>query len=71
MHDTKAKPQRKATRDARTEHQKSEEIIQTSFRLPRSRWTKLQQHLIEERLSVQAFIVAAIEAEFQRQGKTF
>lgn len=49
----------------------AEEVIQTSFRLPRSRWTRLQQLGIEERLSIQAIIITALEAEFERRGKTF
>ena len=48
-----------------------EEVIQTSFRLPRSRWKKLQELSIEERASVQSIIVAALEAEFRRRGLTF
>lgn len=48
-----------------------EEIIQTSFRLPRGRWTKLQLLGIEERLSIQSIIVSALEAEFKRRGKSF
>lgn len=48
-----------------------EEVIQTSFRLPRSRWTKLQQLSIEERITVQSIIVAALEKEFESRGKKF
>jgi hypothetical protein len=48
-----------------------EEVIQTSFRLPRSRWTKLQQLSIEERLTVQSIIVSALEKEFESRGKKF
>jgi len=48
-----------------------EEIIQTSFRLPRSRWAKLQELSIAERSSVQAIIVGALEAEFARRGLAF
>ena len=49
----------------------AEELIQTSFRLPRSRWARLQQLHIDERLSVQSIIVAALEAEFARRGREF
>lgn len=48
-----------------------EEVIQTSFRLPRSRWTKLQQLSIEERLTVQSIIITALENEFARRGQKF
>ena len=48
-----------------------EEVIQTSFRLPRSRWARLRQLSIEERLSVQAIVIAALEGEFERRGKKF
>lgn len=49
----------------------AEEVIQTSFRLPRSRWARLQQLSIDERLSVQAIIIAALEGEFERRGRKF
>lgn len=49
----------------------AEEVIQTSFRLPRSRWKKLQELSIEERASVQSIIVRALEAEFAKHGITF
>lgn len=49
----------------------AEEVIQTSFRLPRSRWTKLQQLSIEERLTVQSIIITALESEFARRGRKF
>jgi len=48
-----------------------EEVIQTSFRLPRSRWTRLQQLIIEERQTVQSLVITALEAEFERRGKDF
>lgn len=48
-----------------------EEVIQTSFRLPRSRWARLQQLSIDERLSVQAIIISALEGEFERRGRKF
>jgi hypothetical protein len=48
-----------------------EEVIQTSFRLPRSRWTRLQQLSIEERITVQSIIVSALEKEFEARGKDF
>ena len=49
----------------------AEEVIQTSFRLPRSRWARLQQLSIDERLSVQAIIIASLEGEFKRRGRKF
>ena len=49
----------------------ADEVIQTSFRLPRSRWTKLQQLGIEERQSIQSLIITALEAEFEKRGKNF
>lgn len=49
----------------------TEEIIQTSFRLPRSRWKRLQELSIEERASVQSIVVRALEAEFERRGLSF
>lgn len=49
----------------------SEELIQTSFRLPRSKWKKLQELSIDERRSVQAILVAALEAEFSKRGLSF
>lgn len=48
-----------------------EELIQTSFRLPRSRWKKLQELSIDERRSVQAILVGALEAEFLKRGLPF
>lgn len=48
-----------------------EEVIQTSFRLPRSRWTRLQLLCIEERVSVQSIVVSALEKEFESRGKDF
>lgn len=48
-----------------------EEVIQTSFRLPRSRWKRLQELSIEERSSVQSIVVRALEAEFERCGLPF
>lgn len=48
-----------------------EEIIQTSFRLPRSRWQRLRQLSIEERSSVQSIIIEALEAEFTKRGLSF
>ena len=48
-----------------------EEVIQTSFRLPRNRWKKLQELSIENRASVQSIIVGALEAEFAKRGMTF
>lgn len=50
---------------------KPDELIQTSFRLPRTRWTRLQQLSIEERATVQSIIVGALEAEFARRGRVF
>jgi RNase H-fold protein (predicted Holliday junction resolvase) len=55
----------------RTKTTQSEELIQTSFRLPRSKWKKLQELSIDERRSVQAILVAALEAEFSKRGLSF
>jgi hypothetical protein len=49
----------------------AEEVIQTSFRLPRSRWRRLQELSIDQRASVQSIIVAALEREFASRGLTF
>ena len=48
-----------------------EEIIQTSFRLPRSRWKRLQELSIDERSSAQSIIVRALEREFAALGLKF
>lgn len=48
-----------------------EELIQTSFRLPRRKWQNLQHLSISERLSVQSIIVSALEAEFSKRGLDF
>lgn len=48
-----------------------EEVIQTSFRLPRSRWKRLQVLAIDERASVQSIIIAALEREFSKRGLKF
>lgn len=50
---------------------KTEELVQTSFRLPLDRWKKLQQLSIEERVSVQSILVTALESEFARRGLIF
>lgn len=50
---------------------KTEELVQTSFRLPLNRWKKLQQLSIEERMSVQSILVSALESEFARRGLIF
>jgi hypothetical protein len=49
----------------------AEEVIQTSFRLPRSRWRRLQELSIDQRASVQSIIVAALEREFASRGLKF
>lgn len=51
--------------------QPGEQVIQTSFRLPESRWKKLRKLSIEERSTVQSIIVTALEAEFDRRGIPF
>lgn len=48
-----------------------EELIQTSFRLPRSRWQNLQHLSISERMTVQSIIVSALENEFAKRGLEF
>jgi len=47
------------------------ELVQTSFRLPRSRWRNLRDLSLDERTSVQSIIVQALEAEFARRGHPF
>jgi hypothetical protein len=49
----------------------AEELIQTNFRLPRSRWKRLQELSIDNRASVQSIILGALEAEFARHGLPF
>ncbi len=49
----------------------AEEIIQTSFRLPRSRWKRLQEVAIDDRRSVQSVIVEALEDAFAKRGLKF
>lgn len=49
----------------------TEELIQTSFRLPRSRWKKLQELSIDGRRSVQSILVEALESEFAKRGLKF
>lgn len=55
----------------RTKTAQSEELIQTSFRLPLSKWKKLQELSIDERRSVQAILIGALEAEFSKRGLLF
>lgn len=49
----------------------AEELIQTSFRLPRSKWQKLQELSIHERKSVQSILIISLEAEFLKRGLQF
>lgn len=49
----------------------TEEVIQTNFRLPRSRWKKLQELSIDQRTSVQAILIHSLESEFAKRGLTF
>lgn len=49
----------------------AEEVIQTSFRLPRSRWKRLQEVAIDERRSVQSVIIEALEEAFAKKGLKF
>ena len=48
-----------------------EELIQTSFRLPRSKWKKLQELSIDDRKSVQALLIEALEISFAKRGLKF
>ena len=57
-----AAPRKRAAKSA------AEEIVQTSFRLPRSRWKKLHELALDGRESVQSIIVDALEQEFSRRG---
>lgn len=65
------KPARQRAPRAASKPTADEEVIQTSFRLPRSRWTRLQTLSIGERITVQSIIVSALEAEFSRRGLPF
>jgi len=49
----------------------AEEVIQTSFRLLRTRWKRLQELCIDERMSVQSTIVGALEVEFAERSRIF
>lgn len=68
-------PRQEVAHSPRIRHQiparTQEEVIQTSFRLPRSRWRKLRELSIDDRASVQSIIIGALEAEFARRGLTF
>lgn len=55
----------------RSQSKDKEELVQTSFRLPRSRWRKLHELSLDDRSSVQAIIVQALEAEFAKRGINF
>lgn len=61
----------KTVRQRRQADNTPEEVIQTSFRLPRSRWKKLQELSIDQRASVQSIIITALEAEFAKRGIRF
>lgn len=47
-----------------------EKIINMTIRLPQSRWKKLADLSTDERRSIQAIVVEALEAEFTRRGLT-
>lgn len=49
----------------------AEELVQTSFRLPLTKWKKLQELSINDRRSVQSILVAALESEFAKRGLPF
>lgn len=55
----------------KTKASHKEELIQTSFRLPRSRWKKLQELAIDQRTSVQAVLVESLEDVFNKKGLKF
>lgn len=57
--------------DVAAKQSTTEEIIQTSFRMPRSRWKKLQELAIDQRVSVQSIILVALEGEFAKRGLKF
>lgn len=57
--------------DVAAKQSATEEIIQTSFRMPRSRWKKLQELAIDQRVSVQSIILVALEGEFAKRGLKF
>ncbi len=48
----------------------SEKIINMTIRLPQSRWKRLADLSTDERKSIQAIVVEALEAEFSRRGLT-
>lgn len=59
------------TAKTRKQVKDQEELVQTSFRLPRGRWRKLHELSLDERSSIQAIIVQALEAEFAKRGVIF
>lgn len=70
--ETREKREKQDSRASNTVGAKpDEEVIQTSFRLPRSRWRKLQELCLDERASVQSIIVGALETEFAKRGLSF
>ena len=49
----------------------NDQLVQTSFRLPKNRWRSLRDLSLDERASVQSVIVRALEAEFAKLGREF
>jgi hypothetical protein len=49
----------------------SEEIVNITFRLPRSQWARLSNLAINERSSLQQLLLAALKADFERRGLPF
>jgi hypothetical protein len=49
----------------------SEEIVNITFRLPRSQWAKLSNLATNERSSLQQLLLAALKADFERRGLPF
>lgn len=60
-----------ARQPGKSKRSAAEEVIQLSFRLPKSRWKRLRELGLDERASVQSLIVSALEAEFERRGLAF
>ena len=48
-----------------------EEIVNLTFRMPRSRWKHLAELSISDRVSLQSLIMHALEEDFKRRGLRF
>jgi hypothetical protein len=63
---TSPEPTQKPDRQVKS----GDQIINMTIRLPHSRWKKLADLSTDERKSIQAIVVQALEAEFSRRGLT-